>query len=375
MPLAIVLFCTVYVEASKEITVKGFRYWSSERYTRVVIDVDGPVKFTRNRLSNPDRLYFDLKDSRLSRKAKPALPVSDGILKKVRAGQFKKGIVRVVLDLQGFNSYNTFVLKDPYRVVIDIFGKKNSKTVPYKKDAKRFTRIERVVIDPGHGGHDPGAIGPRGLKEKDVVLSVAKKLGGILKEKYNMEVVYTRKKDVFVPLEERTAIANSKKADLFVSIHANASPRKKIRGIETYILNWTTDKEAMRVAARENAISYKNMQSAQSDLQIILQDLARDNKKDESMKLAGNVQTSMFDTLKRDYTNIVNLGVKQALFYVLLGAQMPSILVEISFISNYDEEKRLSKNSYRGKIAEAIAKGVGYYAAPQKLVKKTSDNI
>ncbi len=390
MPLVLVFFLFGYGEASKEITVKGFRHWSSERYTRVVVDADGPIKFTQNRLSNPARLYFDLENSHLSKKINPSLPIGDSILKDVRVGQFKNDTVRVVLDLQDFESFNAFVLKDPYRLVIDVFGKKNSKPVPDRKKGERLTEIKRVVIDPGHGGKDPGAIGPKGLLEKDVVLAVAKKLGKILREKYNMEVIFTRDRDVFIPLEERTAIANSKKASLFVSIHANASRRRKTRGIETYILNWTTDREAMRVAARENAISFKKMQQAQSELQMILQDLERDNKKDESMKLAGNVQGSMVDTLKQDYTKIVNLGVKQALFYVLVGAEMPSILVEISFITNYEEEKRLSKNRYREKIAEAIAKGIKFYIAPSKLVnpvrrrnwglfsngvKRTSDNI
>lgn len=374
VPLLLVLFLG-YSEASKEVIVEGFRYWSSERYTRVVVDTDGPIKFTQKRLSNPDRLYFDLENCRLSKKTTPSLPVGDGILKDVRAGQFNKETVRVVLDLQEIESFNVFVLKDPYRLVIDVFGKKSSKPVPYKKEGKRYAEIKRVVIDPGHGGKDPGAIGPRGLKEKDVVLAVAKKLGEILREKYNLEVIFTRKRDIFIPLEERTAIANSKKADLFISIHANASRRRKARGVETYILNWTSNEGEMRVAARENGISFKKMRQAQSELQMILQSLARENKKDESMKLAHNVQDSMVDTMRQRYTKIVDLGVKQALFYVLIGADMPSILVEISFISNYEEEQRLSKNRYREKIAEAIAKGIKFYSVPLKLVKKTSDKI
>jgi len=364
-------------DVASAVTVEGFRYWSNERYTRVVVDLDGSTEFTQNRLSNPDRLYFDLKNSLLSKKVKPSLPIKDGILEDVRVGQFDKDTVRVVLDLQKFVSFKVFMLEDPYRLVIDVFGEKipaGSESSPYKRQSERLAAIKRVVIDPGHGGRDPGAIGPRGLREKDVVLAVAKKLGKILEKDYNMEVILTRDRDVFIPLEERTAIANSKKADLFISIHANASRRRAARGIETYILNWTTDREAMRVAARENAISFKRMQQAQSELQIILKDLARDNKKDESMKLAYNVQVSMIDTLREHYNGIVDLGVKQALFYVLVGAEMPSILVEISFITNRYEERLLSQRNYREKIAKAIAQGVKYYA-PSKLVKKTSDNI
>lgn len=368
LPLFLVLITAGYVEGSKEVTVKGFRFWSSESYTRVVVDLDGPVKYTRNRLTNPERLYFDLSNSRLSRKSDPSLPIGDGILRKLRAAQYKKKTVRVVLDLQDFNNYNTFILSDPYRLVIDVFAKKAARNVPEKKIPKKIEKIKKVVIDPGHGGKDPGAIGSNGLREKDVVLSVAKSLARILREKYNMEVILTRDKDIFIPLEERTAIANSNKADLFISIHANASRRKKARGIETYILNWTTNKEAMRVAARENSISFKKMEQAQSDLQIILKDLERENKKDESMRLAYNVQDKMVRTISREYKRIVDLGVKQALFYVLIGAEMPAVLVEISFISNKVEAKRLSMSKYRKRLAEAIASGVQDYAVPKKTV-------
>ena len=185
--------------ALKEVSVNGIRHWSSESYTRVVIDLDGPVVYSQNRLSNPDRLYFDLANSRLSKQIAQTVPIGDGILKDVRSGQFKTTTVRVVLDLQEIKNFHTFMLEDPYRLVIDIFGVKKAGPVPYKKLEKQIAGVKRVIIDPGHGGKDPGAIGPRGLKEKDVVLEVAKRLGKILKEKYNMEVIYTRKKDVFVP--------------------------------------------------------------------------------------------------------------------------------------------------------------------------------
>jgi N-acetylmuramoyl-L-alanine amidase len=158
-----------------------------------------------------------------------------------------------------------------------------------------------------------------------------------------MEVIFTRESDLFIPLEERTAIANSKKGDLFISIHTNASRKKRTRGIETYFLNWTNNKEAMRVAARENAISIKKMEEMKNGVQFILNDLNRENKKNESMKLAHNVQSAMVDTLNEKYSKVVDLGVKYALFYVLIGAEMPSILVEISFISNSEEEHPLKK--------------------------------
>jgi N-acetylmuramoyl-L-alanine amidase len=209
-------------EASKNITIQGFRYWSTKRYTRVVVDTDGPIRFTQNRLKNPDRLYFDLKNSRLLKKRNPSIHVQDGILKQVRSGQFKNDIVRVVIDLDTFENFNAFVLKDPYRLVIDVFGRKNARVIPPKEQTGKLSGIRRIIIDPGHGGKDPGAVGPKGLREKNVVLAVAKKLGKILRVQHDMEVIFTRESDLFIPLEERTAIANSKKGDLFISIHTNA---------------------------------------------------------------------------------------------------------------------------------------------------------
>ncbi len=361
-----------YGEASKQTTVQGLRHSSYKNHTRVVVDLNGPLKFTSQLISNPNRLYFDLKNCILSKKTTSFISINNGVLKSARIAQFNKETVRVVLDLQQFGKFYTFTLEDPYRLVIDIYIQKGVVIREKKKAGGKFT----VVIDPGHGGKDPGAIGPRGLKEKDVVLNVGKKLGKILKEEYGIKVIYTRKKDVFIPLNERTEIANSNKANLFISIHVNANRLRRLNGIETYILNWTNDKEAMRVAARENAISFKKMQKVQDELQMILQDLARDNKRDESVMLARSVQDSLISTLKKKHRRITDLGVKQALFYVLIGAEMPSILIEVSFISNREEEKRLSKNSYKNKIAEAIAKGVMSYIKQSTLiVKKASGNI
>lgn len=368
-----------FSEEAKGVTVKGIRNSSSEKYARIIVDLDVSVKYTQARLSNPDRLSFDLEDCVLSEKIALPLLAKDSILKDINVNQIDKKIVRVILNLREIENYKVFILKEPYRLVIDVFGKKEPRPVLDKeKQVKELFEIKRVVIDPGHGGDDPGAIGLRGVFEKDVVLSIAKKLGEILKEKYNMDVIFTRDKDIFIPLEDRTAIANSKKADLFISIHANASRRRNARGIETYFLNWTTDEESNRVAARENAVSYKKMKEFQKgDLQMILQDKARDYKNDESRDLAGGIQASLINNLKQDYKEIFNLGVKWALFYVLVGAEMPSVLIETSFISNREEEKRLSDNKYKEKIAEAIAGGINnYFESKKKIVKRiTSDKI
>lgn len=351
---------------SEPIEVKGIRQWTSKGYTRVVVDLSAPADFIKNRISNPDRLYFDLKNSRISKEINTTLPVGDGILKTVRAGQFNQDTVRVVLDLEEIKDFKAFILGEPAQLIIDVYGKKPVKT----KDIS--LSMKTVVLDPGHGGHDPGAVGPRGLYEKDVALDIALKLKKILSKKENLKVYLTRGKDIFIPLVERTAFANSKHADLFISIHANASPTRKARGIETYLLNWTNDEESMRVAARENAISLKKMKEEtnkyRDEVEMILSDLKRDIKRDESLKLANYVQQSIVSTLDGRYSNINDLGVKSALFYVLFGAKMPSILAEVSFINNPIEERLLKKEAYRENIAKAIAKGIDTYiaSAPQE---------
>lgn len=353
-----------------KIEVKNIRYWSTPDYTRVVIDLSEPVEFSKNRILNPDRLYFDLMNTMIAKEVKTILPVGDGILKVVRAGQFKTDTVRVVLDLEEIADFNAFVLEDPARFVIDVYGKEKVKK-PDTVIAKR-----RIVIDAGHGGHDPGAVGLQRLYEKNVVLDIALKLRKILSSDPLNEVFLTRETDVFIPLEERTVIANKKNADFFVSIHANASPRRKAKGIETYLLNWTDDEEAMRVAARENAISLKKMKAMHQRMDVldmIKSDLLRQNKRDESIKLAHYIQKSMVSNLNNGNKDTLDLGVKQALFYVLFGARMPSVLVEVSFISNPEEEKLLSKDSYRKQIAEAIAEGLNKYITSIPTVQKVAE--
>lgn len=370
----LLIFLLSHSEATKKTTVEKVRHSSNKSLSRVVVDLDGPINFTSNSLSNPVRLYFNLENCILSKRIPPSISINDGVIKSVRIAQFDKETVRVVFDLYESGGFYAFTLETPHRLVIDVYVKKTQKQEGLTE--KKISEIRKIVIDPGHGGKDPGAIGPRGLREKDVVLDVAKKLGGILKKKYDVEVIYTRDGDIFVPLNERTEIANSNNADLFISIHANASRKRYSRGIETYILNWTNDEEAMRVAARENAISFKNMQKAQDELQIILLDLARNNKRDESIRLAYSVQDSLVNVLNKNYEEIEDLGVKQALFYVLVGAEMPSVLVEISFISNREEEKRLADDKYRYNTAEAIAKGIESYIKHSELiVKRAGDNI
>jgi len=376
LPLLFMLLLTVS-EASKQTSVKRLRYSSYKSQTRIVVDLSGPIVFTQQRISDPDRLFFDIPNCILSSRVKTSVPIMDGILKKVRVSQFNENTVRVVLDIDKLGKYSVFMLEDPDRLVIDVYqgidgeAQKGTNESPKLLPESNVNKIETIVIDAGHGGKDPGAIGPGGLQEKDITLYVGKKLGEILEQQQGVKIIYTRDKDVFVPLNERTEIANSRKADLFVSVHVNASEQRKARGIETYFLNWTNDREALKVAARENKISINKMENIQDGLQVILQDLARNNKREESMRLAHSVQNALVNTLRSDYSKIENLGVKYALFYVLVGAEMPSILVEISFISNHEEEKRLAADSYRNKVAEAIAKGIDAYISQSTLVVDT----
>jgi len=374
--LSLLLFLIAgYSDARQHTSVEGIRYASYKSHTRVVIDLDGPVEFSENHLKNPSRIYFDLVNCVISRRTKSQVSIGNTSLNTVRMAQFDRNTVRVVFDVNSVKNYYAFTLEKPFRLVVDVYPGSNKqpdeRSGREKKEFlvdRKISRTKTVVIDAGHGGKDPGAIGPRGIKEKNVTLHVAKRLGHILKRKYGLDVIYTRDRDVFVPLNERTEIANSSRADLFVSIHVNASRNRRTRGIETYFLNWTNNREALKVAARENRVSIRKMQQMRDSLQMILQDLARKNKNDESMRLAYSVQSSMVNNLKRKYSRIQNLGVKYALFYVLVGAEMPSVLVEVSFISNHEEERRLASKLYRVKIAEAIAMGINSYINESSLI-------
>jgi N-acetylmuramoyl-L-alanine amidase len=218
-------------------------------------------------------------------------------------------------------------------------------------------KISRIVIDAGHGGHDTGTVGPTGLMEKDLCLDVALRLGKLFEEKLRTEVIYTRSDDTFIPLEDRTRIANDEKADLFVSIHANSSPDKASRGIETYYLNLKGSAEAMEVAARENATSQQNIH----DLEDLVKRIARTEKIDESKELAEDIQDSLSKRVQRTAKTVRNRGVRKAPFVVLIGADMPSILTEISFLSNPSDEQLLKKPEHRQRIAEGVYQGVAQY--------------
>ena len=218
-------------------------------------------------------------------------------------------------------------------------------------------KLGRVVLDPGHGGYDHGSTGPGGLVEKDLVLDIAKRLGALLEERLGTEVIYTRSDDSFESLESRTGLANEKKADLFLSIHANSSPYPSVAGVETYYLNFTTSRDALEVAARENAPSQLSIH----ELAEIIQKITLHDKLAESREFAGKMQTSLWSA-SRVNPSARNRGIKKAPFVVLIGAQMPSILTEIGFISNPKEEALFKKPEHRQRIAEGLYRGVSRYA-------------
>jgi N-acetylmuramoyl-L-alanine amidase len=219
-------------------------------------------------------------------------------------------------------------------------------------------KIGRIVIDAGHGGHDTGTIGPTGLMEKDLCLDVALRLGKIIQQRLpGADVVYTRSDDTFVPLEERTHIANEAKADLFISIHANSSHDHGARGIETYYLNLKGSPDAMEVASRENATAQESVH----DLEDLVKKIARSEKIDESREFAADIQDSLAKRIQKQYKPVKDRGVRKAPFVVLIGADMPSILTEISFLSNPADEQLLKKPDHRQRVAEGLYQGVASY--------------
>jgi len=511
--------------------VTGVRYWSTLAYTRVAIDLEQNVKFDAQRLNHPQRIFFDLSDTRLAwTLVGKSFDVDDGLVKKIRVAQFKPDKTRVVLEVDDASEYSAFLVSNPTRLVIEIRNKKPAKTLAKKerlsisghrhesgsevdsgaaelspaaekevvaiskpdtkaeeklgkpvlqagavpkriveaddddapekpaaksppaikaskssdsqpagrrhgkrkavdgnndeiatldpldlpveprssveaisplrskaarvksKSQKKPTsaelareaqptaagdrsliralglKIGRIVIDPGHGGHDTGTIGPNGLEEKNLVLDVGKRLGKLLEARMGAEVVFTRQDDTFIPLETRTAIANQEQADLFVSIHANSSSDPDARGVETYYLNFTTNADALEVAARENRASDKSIH----ELQDLVKKIALKEKVEESREFASDVQRSLHRGLAIKSPAIRDRGVKKAPFVVLIGANMPSILAEISFVSNPTDARKLKTAEYRQRIAESLYKGISRYVGGLSGIKVAS---
>lgn len=448
----------------KPSVIEVIRYWNTEEYTRLVINTGREVKFIEGRLDSPVRVFLDIENVRLSTAlVGRTFVLNDGYVNKIRFGQSKDTVARVVLDMGSFKHYQVLRLSDPPRLVVNVQGgarreepqgplaansqwkarygepladeldlrlvpKKSgvaraavehevasqrgepdtskpptqtnqerttkpasealaSKTAetgtasvavaPREQESKSIARssapksdgtrslirtlglkVGRIVIDPGHGGHDTGTVGPSGLQEKDLVLDIALKLKTLVEEKLGSEVLLTRADDTFVPLEERTAMANQSQADLFLSIHANSSRNRRVSGVETFFLDFASSSDAEEIAARENSSAQKTI----FELQDLVQKIALKEKIEESRELAQIVQKSVTTQLQKAHRQTRDRGVKQAPFIVLIGANMPSILSEVSFVSNPSDEKLLKSSSYRQKLAEALCRGIEAYA-------------
>jgi N-acetylmuramoyl-L-alanine amidase len=408
----------------------------TEDSTRVTIDLEDVVHYNSGRLENPERIFFDLREARLTAEvgrevARENTNVDGDVLTAIRVAQNQNGVVRIVLTVNRVKEYVASISQNPPQLLIDLYRKqpppailkiarashnssnihettglrgaeagaiepngdgksdtsvrasqpaatlKVSKTSNSKADLDQpaiapqpthdgqstLTRalglkIGRIVIDAGHGGHDTGTIGPTGLMEKDLCLDVALRLGKIVKQRLpGAEVVFTRSDDSFIPLEERTAIANEAHADLFISIHANSSQDHGARGIETYYLNLKGSPEAMEVAARENAVANVGIH----DLEDLVKKIARNEKIDESREFAEDIQSSLSQRVQKANKPVKNRGVRKAPFVVLIGADMPSILTEISFLSNPADEQLLKQPENRQRVAEGLYQGVASY--------------
>ena len=395
---------------------------------RIVIQLGKEVTFFDERIGGPPRVFLDLQNTRAIEPLKDAvIPFPDDVVKQVRIGRQPNSRTRVVLDLKGDARYSVYTLYDPYRIVVDFERKRTfapaveprlaaapepkplsvstaavtekpvsapdlkviataatttdsapplieAETTPppplppatnanggFSMSRQLGLGVARIVIDAGHGGHDPGAKA-RGIEEAELVLDVALRLEALLKDA-GVEVIMTRRTDTFIALEERTAIANRAGADLFLSIHANASATELANGVETYFLNFAPNSQAEAIAARENAGGSRTMRN----LPDIVRAIALNNKIDESRDFASMVQSALYTKLQKTNRTVRNLGVKQAPFMVLVGATMPSILAEISFITNRQDASLLKTDKYKQQIAEALLAGVLRY---QQTLKK-----
>jgi N-acetylmuramoyl-L-alanine amidase len=513
------------------------RHWSTPVYTRVAIDLQDQVEYQAARVPNPDRIYFDLHGAKIAPEliGKTVNVTDDGFLERIRVAQFSDDVTRIVLDVSQVSEYSAFFLPNPWRLIIDIHGRRpvsanqqiantpatppapapvvrqpapvmtaqqtsrqttaqatrqatqelrdiaslgthtdqvkatprpttgpiaanvgkrpvetrvvedgdadptdtahetahdtspntgaelprtkqqrrsaaktttdDALTTPHASrdqtassetmtddDADATTprntsspsssastsrearstidgqrsltralglKIGRIVVDAGHGGHDSGTLGPGGIQEKDVVLDVALRLGKLLHQRMGAEVTYTRDDDTFIPLEQRTAIANKAQADLFISVHANSSSDPTARGVETYYLNFTTSPDALEVAARENAVSDQSVH----ELSGLVKKITLKDKIDESREFAADVEDALYTGLERDNAGMRDRGVKKAPFVVLIGANMPSILAEISFLTNPSDATQLRRGEYRQRIAESLYRGVAKYVS------------
>jgi N-acetylmuramoyl-L-alanine amidase len=329
---------------------------AAEREVRIVLRFDGVAVYRRGELAAggglPRRLVLDLDGATIAPSVASVLPVAAGGLERVRVVPLDDGQTRVAFDVGPTTAYRLFFLSEPYRVVMDFHSE-----APRAASAR--PRPFRIVVDPGHGGEQPGAKGPNGLRESAVALSIARRVQkSLLRQLPGVRVALTRNDDRLVSLEERAAIANAVDADLFVSIHLNASPSPEDEGgVSTFVLDTTNDQAALRLAARENGTGTEGV----TQLQFVLATLYRNGQVERSLAVAEDVQRAVLRGGRRVLPDLKDRGVKRALFYVLVGAQMPALLVEASFITRPEEAAALATDPYRQALADGIAEGVAQY--------------
>jgi len=362
----------VFPSPARPAVVSDIRAWTNQEYTRVVIDLAADAKYEANFLradparNLPPRIFIDIHGADLRADiVRHPVEVNNGLLTRVRAGQYRAGVVRVVIDLERESGYRVFDLSDPSRIIVDVDGAAETGVRPVVPG--RGGKIV-VMLDPGHGGKDPGATGPTGLQEKDVVLTIGRMVREKLSRFPEYDIRMTRETDVFIPLEERTAMANQTGAGIFVSLHINASRNRRAEGISTYVLSRATDREALELAARENGVTVQKL----SEVKFIIDDLSTYGRKKESLKLAKTVNDAIVRNISTRHGPVHDLGLKQAPFYVLVGARMTAVLVETSFISNRSEEFRLRRREYLETIADSVVEAIRYYGENATLARTGS---
>lgn len=344
------LYAKLDPKVQKQSVVHKIRLSTSKKNTRVVIDLSKAVSFAVTRDTASQTLLVKLEKSVLGEvlRQKPVLTVTGNMLQSIEATQKGAETVYISLRYKGLGIYKHLVLDNPHRLVIDLYPR----TPPPVDFA-----IKIIVIDPGHGGKDPGARSRSGLQEKDIALDISQRLKILIEKRLKKKVIMTRNRDIFISLKKRTEIANKNNADLFISVHINSSTSRRLKGIEVYLLGRPTDKRAMALAARENAETHEGVIDFGK---MILNDLERDFTRNASLELAHFTNDAFKKNLISKYPT-KSLGVKRAPFYVLNHTTMPAILAEISFISNRKEEKRLKSTRYRQQAAEALLKGIEDY--------------
>ena len=362
--LAFLLFFFIIANvAATPSQITDIKHWTESSNTRIVVYLDKDTEFKYNALKKEKIIYVDLLNAQLGTWKKNTLDFKDSLVKKLRIANTNKKDLRIALHVDKYKDYKVFFFSNPYRIVIDVLtdyleteldNQALEKLIATKLSKKE--KVYRVVIDPGHGGRDGGTVGRKyKVKEKDVALAISKKICKKINSQKNMKCFLTRDRDKYLRLETRTVIANKKRADLFISIHLNYSSNYKTSGIQTFFLNMKTDRASRRLAARENAVRESDL------LKYIKLDMEKTYEANESANCARVVHKEFVRYMQKYYKSSRDFGVKKALFYVLWGARMPSILLEVGFLSNAKEERLLRTNEFQERIANGVVKGIKKY--------------